>query len=116
MDDSDRIISFQSEMLETLKKINEEKFSKERAKHDEFIENSDKGLKFIKKNLKHKNLSNADFNDYIKKSSPALMTVGNNWYEEHINSGHESSINTYISLIDNCANEKQVLLDKQRAN
>jgi len=116
MDNIDQISSFREEISQALKKIDDEQFAKERAKVDEFVRNSDKGLQFIKKHLKHKNLSNADFNDYIKRSSPALMTVGNNWYEEHINWGHKSSIETYISLIDNCADEKQRILDEKRAN
>jgi len=117
MDDSSEIISFQREMLEALKEITEAKLAKERANHDEFMENSDKGLKFIKKHLKSKNLSNADLNSYIKRSSPALMKVGNKmWHEEHVNWGHENSINTYTSIIDNCANEKQRTLDKQRVD
>jgi len=62
MDDNSEVISFQSKMLEALKKINDEKLAKEKANHDEFIENSDKGLKFIKKYLRSKNLSNAEYN------------------------------------------------------
>jgi Na+/phosphate symporter len=62
MDENDRILSFQNEMLEALRKINEKKLAEEKAKMDDFNESVDKGLKFIKRYLRSKNLSNAEFN------------------------------------------------------
>lgn len=114
-DETDKILNFQGEMFEALKKINGDKLAKERAKHDEFIENSDKGLEFIKNYLRSKNLSNAKFNSWIKEYSSPPMTK-KNWHEQPINWGHEDSINTYTYMIDSCANEEQISLDRQRSN
>jgi len=50
-------------MLEVLRKINDKKLAKERAEISEFNENLNKGLKFIKKYLKSKGLSNAELNN-----------------------------------------------------
>jgi hypothetical protein len=58
----EEINPFYQKMSGALQNISDEKFAKEQAKIDEFNENHDQGLKFIKSYLKSKSLSDAEFN------------------------------------------------------
>jgi curved DNA-binding protein CbpA len=109
----EEINPFYQKMSGALQNISDEKFAKEQEKVDEFNENHDKGMKFIKSYLKSKSLNNAEFNSWMKSHTSPPMTE-QNWYEKSINWGHKDSIDTYVYMINSCASEKQRSLDEQR--